>query len=160
MTMNNNSTPVIISEWARVCMSLLCVSVVTCYFAFVVCGRNVHLLLNHVVVVGRWAALDPFLLLSLQLVSHHLDGLSPLISGFRTHNKTKFSVCIASTASVTICDFWWTRWIMRKINASVVVLTETQHLEEAKASKACHITWCWTIVPIILPLSFVPIWSA
>lgn len=51
------------------------------YLALVVSGGDVHLLLHHVVDVGGGAALDPFLLLPLQLVSHHLDGLCPLIPG-------------------------------------------------------------------------------
>ncbi len=68
------------------CMSV-CVLVVVCYLAFVVCGGDVHLLLDHVVDVGGGAALNPFLLLSLQLVSHHLDGLCPLISEFTTYNQ-------------------------------------------------------------------------
>jgi len=52
------------------------------YFAFVVRSGDVHLLFDHVVDVGGGAALDPFLLLSLELVSHHLDGLCPLIPRF------------------------------------------------------------------------------
>lgn len=58
---------------------------VTCYLAFVVCGGDVHLLLDHVVDVGGGAALDPLFLLPLQLVGHHLDGLGPLISEFMTN---------------------------------------------------------------------------
>lgn len=50
------------------------------YLAFVVRGGDVHLLLHHVVNVGGGAALDPFFLLPLKLVSHHLDSLRPLIS--------------------------------------------------------------------------------
>lgn len=57
----------------------LCGSVLR-YLAFVVRGRDVHLLLHHVVNVGGGAALDPFFLLPLELVSHHLDSLRPLIS--------------------------------------------------------------------------------
>lgn len=60
-----------------------CVCVGLCvlrYLAFVVRGRDVHLLLHHVVNVGGGAALDPFFLLPLELVSHHLDSLRPLIS--------------------------------------------------------------------------------
>lgn len=60
---------------------------VTCYLAFVVCGGDVHLLLDHVVDVGGGAALDPFFLLPLQLVGHHLDGLCPLISEFMTYDE-------------------------------------------------------------------------
>lgn len=53
------------------------------YLAFVVRGGDVHLLLHHVVNVGSGAALDPFFLLPLKLVSHHLDSLRPLISEHR-----------------------------------------------------------------------------
>lgn len=74
----------------------MCTSVVLCYLAFVVCGGDVHFLLNHVVNIGSRAALDPLLLLSLQLVSHHLDGLCPLISGFRTYNKIRFMEMLKS----------------------------------------------------------------
>lgn len=66
-----------------------------------VCGGDVHFLLNHVVDVGGWAALDPFLLLSLQLVSHHLDGLRPLVSGFEK-TTTQSLVCVHFTASDTV----------------------------------------------------------
>lgn len=77
--------------WESVCLCLsVYASVAVCHLAFVVCGRDVHLLLDHVVDVGGGAALDPFLLLSLQLVSHHLDGLCPLISEFTTYNMITF----------------------------------------------------------------------
>lgn len=54
------------------------------------CG-DVHLLLHHVVNVGGGAALDPFLLLSLQFVGHHLNGLCPLISKVRVYKKVKLA---------------------------------------------------------------------
>lgn len=60
-----------------------------CYLAFVMSGGDVHLLLHHVVDVGGRAALDPLLLLPLQLVSHHLDGLRPLISEFETKTNNR-----------------------------------------------------------------------
>ena len=53
---------VYICVWMYVCVYA---SVVTCYLAFVVCGGDVHLLLDHVVDVRGGTALDPFLLLSL-----------------------------------------------------------------------------------------------
>lgn len=58
------------------------------YLALVVSGGDVHLLLHHVIDVGGGAALDPFLLLPLQLVSHHLDGLCPLIPKRHTNTQT------------------------------------------------------------------------
>lgn len=66
----------------------MCMSV-ACYLAFVVCGGDVHLLLHHVVDMGGRTALDPLLLLPLQLVSHHLDGLRPLVSVFTPNNDIK-----------------------------------------------------------------------
>lgn len=62
------------------------------YLAFVVRGGDVHLLFHHVVDVGGGAALDPFFLLPLKLVSHHLDSLCPLIS----EHKYKQLYCLAS----------------------------------------------------------------
>lgn len=77
------------SEWVCVYVSVGALAVMS-YLAFVVGGWDVHLLLDHVVDIGGGAALDPFFLLSLQLVSHHLDGLCPLISGFKTYTNIQF----------------------------------------------------------------------
>lgn len=63
-----------------------------CYLAFVVCGGDVHFLLHHVVDVGGGAALDPFLLLPLKLVCHHLDGLRPLVPECREDRNTSKQV--------------------------------------------------------------------
>lgn len=99
MTMNFNRTAGIITECVRVSMFLY-VCVCVGYLAFVVCGGDVHLLLDHVVDVGGGAALDPFLLLSLQLVSHHLDGLCPLISDCKTYNTIKFREAVIAKPTV------------------------------------------------------------
>lgn len=77
-----NCEQTIAISWNRPCFH--------CHLALVVRGGDVHLLLDHVVDVGRGAALDPLLLLPLQLVSHHLDGLCPLVSERPTRREKNF----------------------------------------------------------------------
>lgn len=77
---------------------------VTCYLAFVVCGGDVHLLLDHVVDVGGGAALDPFFLLPLQLVGHHLDGLCPLISELKRLNIQQLKAKVSEAFHLILHD--------------------------------------------------------
>lgn len=85
-------------EWLA-CRDVRAAACLRTNLALVVSGGDVHLLLHHVVDVGGGAALDPLLLLPLQLVSHHLDGLCPLIPEFadKTHHS---SVTIDSACNV------------------------------------------------------------
>ena len=65
------------------------------HLPFVLAGGGVHLLLVDLILdLRRGAAQDPLLLLLGQGVSHHLDGLGPLIPGTNQQQLTLLRVYV------------------------------------------------------------------